>query len=76
MKKYEKIMGVFTTAIAELDNLIEGNNKKATVLKDKATALQDKVENKVAVIGCKVLDFDKEASAAKATIEKLKDLLA
>jgi secreted Zn-dependent insulinase-like peptidase len=76
MKKYNKILNVFTTAIDELEKLDFANVAKAVALEIKEKAVAEKAAAKVLALTTKRYDLQEEAAAALTTITKIKDFLS
>ena len=76
MKKYNKIMGVFTTTITELEKLKEKNFRKTDTMTTKKIEILAKAEEKVSKIEEKVVALSDEAIAATKAAEKIKEFLS
>ena len=76
MKKFHKIMSVFTKTINELEELEASNLSKAEVVRDKACILEEKVAVKIGKMNDKCDQLKEEASAAYNTMVKLKELIS
>ena len=76
MKKYDKIMGVFTVAISQLEALEVKNNDKANKLETKKRDVLAKASAKAEVLRDCANDLYSEGAAALKTIRKLKTLLS
>jgi len=76
MKKYEKIMNVFTVAIAQLETLEACNITKAAKLETKKNIILAEAESKAFAIVNRAEELYKESAAAVNTLKKLNDLLS
>jgi hypothetical protein len=75
MKKYNRIVSVFTTAIDELEKLDFANAAKVTALLIKEGNIAMKAAAKVLELSEKQKDLNEESAAALTTITKIKDFL-
>ena len=76
MKKYEKIMGVFTTTLTALDSLIEKNSTKESVLVTKKANVLAKASAKADTITLKADALADESLAATKTAIKIREFLS
>jgi hypothetical protein len=76
MKKYDKIMSVFTTAIAGLEALEKTNITKACTLQAKEEEFAVKAADKINRLHTAARELYDEGAAAVKTIKKIKELLS
>ena len=76
MKKYNKIMRLFTTALSELELLQEDNLKAENIMSTKKIDILAKAEAKALVLAEKVEDLAYERGTAEVTAKKIKEFLS
>jgi len=76
MKKYNKIMRLFTKTLTELDNLVESNAAQASDLDLKAVAILERATVKANKVADKAKDLHNEAKAAGKASKKIKEFLS
>ena len=76
MKKYNKIMRLFTTALSELELLQEDNLKAENIMITKKIDILAKAEAKALVLAEKVEDLAYERGTAEVTAKKIKEFLS
>ena len=76
MKKYNKIMRLFTTALSELELLQEDNLKAENIMITKKIDILAKAEAQALVLSEKVNDLAYERDAAEVTAKKIKEFLS
>jgi len=76
MKKYDKIMSVFTETLTKLDNLVQSNTKEEGVLITKRIDILAKAEAKADTIQVKAVALMDETNAALKAANKIKEFLA
>ena len=75
MKKYDKIMSVFSTALKELDHLVMTNLRAEAVIQAKKSKILSEAEAKAEKIQEKATDLVDETEAATKTAIKLREFL-
>ena len=76
MKKYNKIMNVFTVAVGALEALEAKNTTKAAKLETKKSIVLAEAEAKASTLRDTAQELYDEGAAAIKTIKKLRDLLS